>query len=189
MTNRIKNLRDFLVLFILFSFVGWTYEVILGLFHHGVFLNRGYNFGPWLPIYGFGGMILYGLFGKLINKPIYVGKVNIRIFLLIIYISVFAAIIELVSTYIMQFNGIPYNKLWDYNKHPFNFEGRIALEPYIKFGLLGVLMFYLVMPIYDKFVKMKNQKLCNIISWILIGLFFVDLICRIPFGNNYTGPA
>ena len=55
MTNRIKNIRDFLVLFILFSFVGWIYEVILGLFHHGVFLNRGYNFGPWLPIYGFGG--------------------------------------------------------------------------------------------------------------------------------------
>ena len=184
-----KKIRDIIILFLLFSFVGWVYEVILGFFHHGVYLNRGYNFGPWLSIYGFGGLILYGLFGKLINKPIYIGKVNIRIITLIIYISIFASIIELASTYIMQFNGIPYNKLWDYHKYPFNFEGRIALEPSIKFGLLGVLMFYLVMPIYNKFINMKNQKLCNIISWTIISLFLIDLVCRIPFGNNYTGPA
>ena len=185
----VKKIRDILILFLLFSFVGWVYEVVLGFIHYGVFLNRGYNFGPWLPIYGFGGLILYGIFGKLMNKPVYVGKINIRIITLVIYIAVFATIIELASTYIMQFNGIPYNKLWDYHKYAFNFEGRIAPEPSIKFGLLGVAMFYLVMPLYKKFINMKNQKLCNLISWTLICLFFIDLLCRIPFGNNYTGPA
>lgn len=185
----LKKIRDVFILFLLFSFAGWIYEVILGFIHYGVFLNRGYNFGPWLPIYGFGGLILYAIFGRLINKPVYIGKVNIRIFTIVIYIAVFATIIELASTYIMEFNGLDFKKLWDYSKYAFNFESRIAPEPSIKFGLLGALVFYLVMPLYNKFINMKNQKLCNIISCTIIVLFLIDFFSRFILGSNYTGPA
>ncbi|MBQ5439958.1 MAG: putative ABC transporter permease, partial [Clostridia bacterium] len=80
-------------------------------------------------------------------------------------------------------------KLWDYHKYPFNFEGRIALRPSVRFGLLGAGMFYFALPLYDKFVKMKNQKVCNIITAVAVGLFVIDLLFRIKYGNNYTCPA
>lgn len=181
--------RNFAILFLLFSIAGWIYEVVLGFIHYGIYLNRGYCFGPWLVIYGFGGMILYSIFRKPMKKKLKVGKVDLRPLTIIIYIALLATVIELAATYILQFNNIPYNKLWDYHKYPFNFEGRIALRPSVRFGLLGAGMFYFALPLYDKFVKMKNQKVCNIITAVAVGLFVIDLLFRIKYGNNYTGPA
>ena len=188
-SKAIKITRDISILFLLFSISGWIYEVILGFIHYGVYLNRGYCFGPWLVIYGFGGLILYAIFRKLLHKDLKIGKVNIRPLTIIIYIALLATIIELAATYILQFNNIPYNTLWDYHKYPFNFEGRIALRPSGRFGLLGGGMFYFALPLYNKFINMKNQKLCNVITAIVLCLFVIDLLCRIKFGNNYTGPA
>lgn len=189
MKTIIGKARDIFILFLTVAFIGWIYEVILGFIHYGVYLNRGYLWGPWLPIYGIGSVIIYGLFGSLVEKKLYVGKINVKILIIIICVALFATVIELTATYIMQFNGIPYNKLWDYHSYSLNFEGRIALEPSIKFGLIGAVVFYAVVPFYKKFIHMKNQRVCNIISCVLLSLFILDLLCRIPFGNNYKGPA
>ena len=71
MPSLCRALGNILLLFILFAVCGWIYEVIWTYFDDGVWTNRGFLFGPWLPIYGFGGMLVYAIFRKQITKPVY----------------------------------------------------------------------------------------------------------------------
>lgn len=186
--NILNVIRNILLLFIFFAVCGWIYEVIWTYFDDGVWTNRGYLFGPWLPIYGFGGMLIYGIFHKLIKKPVYVGKLNIRFLLLFIYISLMATVIELAATYVIELAGVPYTVLWDYSGHFMNFQGRICLDAGARFGALGLMIIYIALPLYKKIIGIKNQKVLNAIAWTIIAVFAADWILRIPFGNNYNGP-
>lgn len=181
-------LRNLVLLFIFFAVCGWIYEVIWTYFDDGVWVNRGVLFGPWLPVYGTGGMIIYAIFHKQIRKPLYVGKLNIRFLLLFIYICLITTVVELAATYIIELTGSPFTVLWDYSDHFMNFQGRICLDASARFGILGLMIIYGALPLYRKLVGMKNQKVLNIVSWTLIVLFLIDCLLRIPFGNNYVGP-
>lgn len=189
-TNKKLDLvRNVLLLFIFFAVCGWIYEVVWTVFDDGVLVNRGYLFGPWLPIYGFGGMLIYGIFRKQIKKPVYIGKLNVRFLLLFVYICLITTVVELAATYIIELTGTPYTVLWDYSDHFLNFQGRVCLDASARFGVLGLMIIYGALPLYHKLVGMKSQKLLNIIAWTLIAALAVDWILRIPFGNNYTGPV
>ena len=182
-------IRNILLLFILFSVCGWIYEVIWTYFDDGVWTNRGFLFGPWLPIYGFGGMLIYGIFHKQIKKPVYIGKFNSRVLLLFLYICLITTVVELAATYIIELFGTPFTVLWDYSNHFMNFDGRVCLDASARFGVLGLMIIYGALPLYNKLITIKNQKVLNIVSWTLIIIFATDWILRIPFGNNYTGPV
>jgi hypothetical protein len=54
---------------------------------------------------------------------------------------------------------------------------------------LFLIFIYGALPLYRKLIGMKNQKLLNIVAWIVIAVFATDWILRIPLGNNYTGPV
>ena len=54
--HRNYTLMTYILLFFIFAFIGWIWEVGIHIVEDGVFVNRGTMFGPWLPIYGFGGV-------------------------------------------------------------------------------------------------------------------------------------
>lgn len=188
MTRKVVDtIRNILLLFIFFAICGWIYEVLWHLFKTHELVNRGYLFGPWLPIYGFGGLLIYGIFHKQIKKPVYIGKLNIRFLLLFIYIFAITTLVELAATYIIELAGVDYKTLWDYSDHFMNFQGRVCLDASARFGVLGLMIIYIALPLYNKFINMKNQTLVNVISWIVIVVFAGDWISRIWLGNNYKG--
>ena len=81
--------------------------------------------------------------------------------------------------------------LWDYTNEGPNFQGRIALKSSVRFGLIGMAVLYGVWPVLDKlFVSLKNKRpqVFGLISYLLIGLFLMDVIARFFFGGNYVGP-
>lgn len=188
MVKKLDIVRNVLFLFIVFAVCGWIYEVVWTFFDDGVWTNRGFLLGPWLPIYGFGGMLIYGIFYKQIKTPFYIGKVNVRFLLLFVYICLITTVVELAATYVMDLTGTPFQTLWDYSDHFMNFQGRVCLDASARFGALGLLIIYGALPLYKKLVGMKNERVLNVVSWIVIAVFLVDCILRIPFGNNYTGP-
>ena len=57
--HRNYTLMTYILLFFIFAFIGWIWEVGIHIVEDGVFVNRGTMFGPWLPIYGFGGAVSY----------------------------------------------------------------------------------------------------------------------------------
>ncbi|MBR2833066.1 MAG: putative ABC transporter permease [Bacilli bacterium] len=184
----IEKIKNNMVYFISFAIIGWIYEVCIFLYEDHIFVNRGFLYGPWLPVYGFGGIIIYYLFYKLKKKPVKVMNINIRPLLIFIYITITAMLVELTATYICDILKFDWRTLWNYNKDIMNFQGRIALIPGLKFGLIGVAVTYLIIPLIDK-IKNSNNKIINCIVYTIIIIFIIDVIIHIFTGSTYVGPV
>lgn len=185
---KLEKFRNFMIYFICFAIIGWIYELIVFLVEDHILVNRGFLYGPWLPVYGFGGIVIYFLFYRLKNKPVKIGKINIRPLLLVLYISAIAVLVELATTYICDLIKTDWTTLWYYGDKFMNFQGRIALVPGLKFGLVGIIGIYAIIPLIDKFISLKNKP-AYIISYATIIIFFIDVIIHIFTGSTYNGPV
>lgn len=168
--------RDHMEYFLLYCLFGWIYESIWCdvIYHRRGFINRGFLFGPWLPIYGLGFFILMGIFRLLkIKKPVWIFTAG----------AVIATTAELIASYIIDASiGTP---MWDYNGYFMNFDGRIALVPSLMFGLLIWAAFCLIQPAFIKFQeKYRNSTIHNVCFIIITMLFIIDLTGRIWLGSN-----
>ena len=186
--KKLEKFRRFMIYFLCFAFIGWLYEVILFLVEDHILVNRGFFYGPWLPVYGFGGIVIYYLFYRLKNKPIKIGNINIRPLLIFIYITITAMLVELITTYISDLAKVDWRTLWYYSDDFMNFQGRIALFPGLKFGLIGLLGIYVIVPLIDKFLNNKNKIVVNT-TYIIIVIFIIDVIIHIFTGSTYNGPV
>ena len=63
------RLSSLVIIFMSMCFIGWAWEVVLHLIMDGKFVNRGTLYGPWLPIYGMGGLVILVLLNKFREKP------------------------------------------------------------------------------------------------------------------------
>ena len=67
--NESKNKWYFYVCcFFVYCVIGWIYEVIWEFKVGNGFVNKGFLHGCYLPVYGFGGIILLFSLKKLMNK-------------------------------------------------------------------------------------------------------------------------
>lgn len=183
-----NKFRNFMIYFLCFAFIGWIYEVVLFLVEDHILVNRGFFYGPWLPVYGVGGMVIYLLFYRLKNKPIKIKKINTRPLLIFIYITITAMLVELLTTYISDLFKVDWTKLWYYGDDFMNFQGRIALLPGLKFGIIGLLGIYLIIPLIDKFINIKKKPVVYT-TYIIILIFIIDVIIHIFTGSTYNGPV
>ena len=174
-----NNLKKYFLTFIVFAICGWLYEEFLFIVEDHVLVNRGSLWGPWLPIYGFGGFAVILLFYRYKDKKIMIGNVNIRPLVLFVETTIICVLVELISTYIIDFRS-----LWDYSDKFMNFEGRIALVPGLRFGILALLGIYYVYPLCLKLANVKNKKV-NFLYYVIFALFIIDAVSRIWLGNNY----
>ena len=144
----IKAERYFLY-FLSYSVLGWLYEVFLEVVvYRWGFSNRGVLFGPYCPIYGVGALVLVLSLRKLRDLDIRIGKLPVTPLLIFAASGAIATAIELVGSYVMEFSlG---NWMWDYHAYPLNFQGRIALNPSIRFGLGGLVFLYLIQPALER---------------------------------------
>lgn len=70
MKKILETLSKYYIVFLVYAFIGWLYEVFLLWFIMSPykFVNRGVLLGPFLPIYGFGALILILCLQKFIKK-------------------------------------------------------------------------------------------------------------------------
>ncbi len=171
--NKINYERSYsrincILIFFVFSFLGWLYEVALFLIEDKILVNRGIMHGPWLPIYGIGGILGLLLLKKIRKKPV----------LTFFSIIVIAGFVEYFTSYFIEiFTGLKY---WDYSQRFLNLNGRICFKALIIFGLAGFLAVYIVAPMLDTFIdKHFSQNTKKIILIILISCFVFDTIYSI----------
>lgn len=131
-------------------------------------------FGPYCVIYGFGALILLFSLGWLMKKKIRVWKLNITPVLVFLGIVVITTIVELGASYIMEATKGEW--LWDYTRFAFDFQGRIALNPSIRFGIGGMIFLYLLQPLFEKGVRKMPERILHIVSAALAVLLCADVI-------------
>lgn len=178
--KRIRALSEYFIFFMLYSVIGWIYEVFLEVVvYRWGFSNRGVFFGPYCIIYGFGALILIFSLSRLQKKRIYIGKLLVTPLLVFLGIVVITTVVELAGSYIMEFTTGGW--LWDYRRFAFNFEGRIALNPSIRFGIGGMIFLYLLQPLFRRLCSKMSERAVHITASVLAVIFLIDIICTYAF--------
>lgn len=170
-----RKIEEYFIYFILYSIIGWCYEVFLEVVvYRWGFSNRGVLFGPYCIVYGFGALLLIILLSKLQKKKLKIKNINITPIIMFISIIIITTVVELIASYIMEFTSG--NWLWDYTRFNFNFEGRIALNPSIRFGIGGMIFLYLLQPLFEKMINKLTNKRLNVVSITIAIIFIIDII-------------
>jgi len=70
MKNVLEKFSNYYIIFLVYALIGWLYEVFLMwfAFEPHKFVNRGVLLGPFLPIYGFGVLLLLICLKKFMSK-------------------------------------------------------------------------------------------------------------------------
>lgn len=171
--KKFETWNNYIIYFMLYAIIGWIYEVLLELFIWShKFINRGTLFGPWLPVYGFGALIfIFCIYPIIKDKPL---KKKLFLIPVVFLGCMFAAtLLELITSYICEWTtgSIP----WDYYKYKIHFQGRIALNTSIRFGIGGVIFLYVLQPLFEKICHKLGNKV-KITSLIIIGILILDFI-------------
>jgi len=160
--GRHYQILHLILLFFVFAAFGWMWEVSLHLIRDGVFVNRGYFHGPWLPIYGFGGIGIL-----LILK-----KFRRSVFLTFITTIVLCGVLEYGTSWVME--KTLGKRWWDYSDYMFNLQGRICLEALLIFAVGGCAIIYLIAPKVDDFLQKIPAKGKIPLAVALVLLFSFD---------------
>ena len=125
-----------IVLFAAFSFMGWILEVCYRSVTNRRLVNAGYLYGPFVPIYGFGGIVVMfaGIFLSRLSLPVQ-----------ILSFAVLTTLLELVvGIALKQLFGC---RLWSYEGYRFNFRGIICLKYSFIWAGIACLFYYLIFPV------------------------------------------
>jgi len=178
--DKLKAINKYYLYFVGYALIGWIYEVFLevAVYRWG-FSNRGFLFGPYLPVYGFGALLFIVFLTNLKNKKIKIFKINISPLLVFLGAGTIATVVELLTSYLLELTSGKW--LWDYADYAYNFQGRIALNPSIRFGLGGLLFLYVVQPVFERILGRTSEKYKLTIGIVLFITMTVDLIIKVIF--------
>lgn len=163
------DISIYFLCFMVYSFIGWVYEVSLYLVRDKVFVNRGFLNGPYLPIYGCGAMavvLMFGDMGDLKSIP--------ALFFSSVMVS---CILEYLTSYIME--KLFHARWWDYSDNRFNLNGRICLSAAIVFGVLSVLLIKFIHPFVSGMFYKIPEVAAEIIAAFVVGFFVTDIILTV----------
>lgn len=167
------EIRNYFLLFIIYSVIGWILEVIYSLFVDRKLTNRGFLIGPYCPIYGMGCVLILILLSKYMDSPI-------GLFVLAIVIC---SILEYFTSYLME--KLFKARWWDYSNKRFNINGRICLETMIPFGLIACLVIYIINPFFVSLLDSVSESVLNIVSIVIGIIFIVDVVTSFNVINNF----
>lgn len=161
------QLSNLLILIMVCSGVfGFIYEELFYRIDLGYFTKRGSSYGPWIPIYVFGGAAYTLLVYNYKENPLLV-------FLLCVVVS---GIMEYVTGWVLY--NVFHTRLWDYNTEIWNFGnigGYICLRSVLFFGVSGLLLIYAVIPILIKVTEAADPAVLTVVCRILAAAFIIDI--------------
>lgn len=162
-------LHYYILMFALFSFIGWVFETIFCSLNDGFYQNRGFLYGPVCPIYGLGGMFIVVMADVAHMHGI---AQNIKGWQLFLIGYIFSAILEYSVHYALEKKF--HATWWDYKNMPLNLNGRICVPASTLFGLSYVFIFKVVYP-WSQGVRAKMpETLMEMMAYIFMMAFAVD---------------
>ena len=161
---------QYILYFVTYSFFGYVAEVIYCSIGQRKLVNRGFLHGPWLPIYGFGGLVIHMLTTDISLVP----RNPVTVFLASM---VFASVIEYLGSWMLEKGfGI---KLWDYSSYPFNINARVCLKNSTLFGLGGLALTYGGHARFAGWIDKLPLAAMELSSKVLLVLMSVDFVLSV----------
>lgn len=170
------SLTSIVLLFFIFSGIGWLWEVCFHLVCDGRFVNRGVLHGPWLPIYGVGATLILVFLNRLRSRPV----------IQFVSATVLCGFVEYFTALYLEYtnNG---TRWWDYTGYFLNINGRVCAEGLLVFAIGGCATVYFIAPLLDNLLKKIKPNLSRIICVVLISFLIADLIYSYTTPNTGKG--
>ncbi|NMA04931.1 MAG: putative ABC transporter permease [Acholeplasmataceae bacterium] len=167
-------------LFVSGSLVGWGIELLFRRFvSEKKWMNPGFLVGPYLPIYGFGVVLLYAISN--ISLGINIEWVNIVLKIIIIAISM--TLIEFIAGLIF-IKGLKV-KLWDYSNQKGNIMGIICPSFSLIWLVVGSLYYFFVNPFFVEGISWISENLIyTYFVGAVIGAMVVDFAYSIHLATK-----
>lgn len=153
---------QWVLFFCVYCFLGWIWESGYVSAKERKWTNRGFMHGPFLPIYGFGAIMIL-----LATIPV---KDNL---LLIFFMGMIAA------TILEYFTGAAMERLfhvryWDYSNQFCNLNGYICLKCSLAWGAFSILMVRFIHVPVERCILWIPDTLEEIIAFVLTLVFVAD---------------
>lgn len=174
-----KSKQEYISLLLFYFFTaslcGFLWEVLIFLVREGHFRNRGFLYGPWLPVYGSGAVLLYLLLNKIKRQPV-------KAFL---YSLLIGTSLELLIGWVLDyFWELRY---WDYSDSFLNFRGYICLISALGIGLAGGLWVCFLSAPLERLWFAIPEKIRRTAMVLLTLLFILDCTAALIFPNTGRG--
>ncbi len=140
-------------------------------------VNRGIYRGPYLPIYGVGGVLLWFLLHRLHRRPVCTFFLSMLVCSLLEY----AASVFLEWKWGMRW--------WDYSGHFLNLNGRICLLGAVVFGLGGMALNCYLLPLYMRYYHKLPKGWRIALCFALLAVFAADAAYCAVYPNAGWGIA
>ena len=155
MKGFLNKYTKYYIIFCIYALIGWLYEVFWMWFvvppKH--FINRGVLLGPFLPIYGFGMLILLFLLHKFMSKKHELQKpVNLIVSVAVVTTFIYTTVIEYTTT----------PKILSVVEYLQRFEIPLLLT-----NIVCILMVYSLMKVLDN-KKLKELNLTIVLVFLAI---------------------
>lgn len=162
-----NGLLPFLLVFTFGGIFGFIYEELFYLVDLGYLVKRGITFGPWIPIYGFGAVLIVLTTNRLRKNPFAVFVVS----------SLVCGVLEFMTGYILyHVRGI---RLWDYNIEIWNWGnigGYICARSILFFGISALFLQYVMYPFFLRMQEKCGRKAFYVVCVVPAFAFAVDIL-------------
>ena len=156
------------LVFVIAGISGWIYEELFYRLNDGFFSRRGHGFGPWLPIYAFGTVILL-----LVTAPVKDSKGKS-----VLLCGLVSGAFEFVAGWAIYHlcGGL---RLWDYNTERWNWGnigGFVCFRSVLVFAVAAPLLIYTLVPLIGKLAKKLPDRVYTLIAFVPFAVFVIDII-------------
>ncbi len=155
------------LVFFLYGFAGWCWEVSLYLVKERRFVNRGFLTGPILPIYGFGALIILLSCVPVKGNPALVALLG----------TLSATLLELATGAVME--ALFHVRYWDYTGAFLNFKGYVCLKSSLVWAAFSVMIVCGVHPLARDVVLRVPATLCTALSAAFVALALADTVASV----------
>lgn len=160
----LAQVENYFLLFFNLSILGWCLEVACKLVQFRRFINRGFLIGPYCPIYGVGSVLITVLLSRFSSTPI-------AVFLMAMIVC---GVLEYITSYAME--KLFHARWWDYSNRRFNIDGRVCANTLIPFGLLALLLVYVIKPfLFDLFARIPSPYI-HVLCAALLAVILSDIV-------------
>ena len=162
-SKRLRTILVYILLYFITCFIGWCFESVYVSIKFGHIVNRGFLYGPCLPIYGYGALLLLPL-SKFEKHP-----------LIIFFLSmIISGILEYFTGYFMF--QIWNQRWWNYTNDFLNINGFVCLRSVISFGLASIILIYFLKPFSINIMNKFSTIQLSYITSIFMLLYLIDNI-------------
>lgn len=164
-----NSLKFYLLIFIIGSIIGWGYELIFYLLTEQKLINSGFLYGPYLPVYGYGSVLIVTCLKRLKKHPL----------VLFLLAMILTGVLEYITGAIMW--EIWHQRWWNYTGLLLNIDGYVCLRSVLSFAIGAIILIYWLEPKLNSLIKDRNNQKIDVICTCFLVLFIIDNIITLIY--------